>query len=76
MTDQPTEEQQAHAILVQYQILENIGKLINEGIDVRVILAGVGSATASLIATTYGFPAVAPWFANQALLCRDKLAGN
>jgi len=69
MSIQPTEEQQAHAIIVQNQLLEHFGSLINEGIDVRIIMAGIGSATAAMIAGAYGPAAVAPWFEEQAGMC-------
>lgn len=69
----PTAQQRAQAELVQQDLIEEINRLIREGIDYRVVLAGVGSATADLIASTLGAAAVAPWHDMQAKLVREAL---
>lgn len=58
----PTDEQQEQAILAQHDLCETINRLGREGIDPRVILAGLGAATADLITCNFGPDAVAPWF--------------
>lgn len=62
----PTPEQEAHATLAHHEIVETVNRLITEGMDCRVVLAGIGAAAADLITTKYGNQAVAPWFEKQA----------
>lgn len=75
MTDQPTPEQHAHAVLVQNEIAEVLHRLSAEGIDTRVILAGLATATAAAVMTAWGPQAVPSWFDKQADMTRH-LAGN
>lgn len=73
--DQPTAEQQAQAVLVQQEIAEVLHRLSAEGIDTRIILAGLSSATAAAVMTAWGPQAIPGWFDKQADMTRH-LAGN
>ena len=71
----PTDEQCSQATIVQHDLLETINRLIIEGVDRRVIMAGVAAATADLITSSFGADFVAPWFDRQALLTREMQQG-
>ena len=51
-------------------IVDAINRLAKEGIDNRVIMAGLGAATADLVCSAYGMAAVAAWFESQAQIAR------
>lgn len=67
----PNAEQEAQARLVQHDVVELINRLCLEGIDRRVIMAGLGTAIADLVTCTFGPSAVVPWFQKQADICAD-----
>lgn len=74
MTDkwiEPNAEQQAQALIAHHEIIETMNRLIREGFDARIVMAGVGAATSDLITTQFGNTAVAPWFEKQAQMVRD-----
>lgn len=71
----PTAEQREQAVLAQHEIVETINRLIREGIDYRVVLAGVGSAAADFITCTVGRSAIAPWHDMQAKIVRQAIGG-
>lgn len=68
MMIEPTVEQAEHCSLVQHDILETIERLRMEGIDMRVVLAGLASATAASVLHTYGASEVSVWFAKQSVM--------
>ena len=69
----PSDEQQQQALLVQHDVIEVLNRLAKEGIDRRIIMAGLGSATADLITCSFGPQAVAPWFDRQAEMVRRAI---
>ena len=71
----PTPEQEAHATLAHHEFVEVTNRLITEGMDSRIILAGIGAAAADLIASKFGRQAAAPWFAKQAILVNREFGG-
>lgn len=71
-----TDEQEQQALLVQHDVLETINRLGREGIDPRLIMAGLAAATSDLLTSTFGNTAVAPWFDGQAAVARELLRGG
>lgn len=65
---EPTIEQAEQCALVQQDIIEIINRLAQEGIDRRVITAGLAAATAATVQTYYGPAEVCTWFAKQAAM--------
>lgn len=79
MTDRwitPNAEQRTHAELVQQDIIELLNRLIREGIDPRVILAGIASASCDMLTNVFGQSSVVPWFEMQAKIARDLTKPN
>ncbi len=72
----PTPEQEAHAAIVAHDIVEIVNRLIREGIDPRVVIAGLGSATADTLTCVFGPTSVAPWFEGQGEMVRRLQRGN
>jgi hypothetical protein len=73
MTDiwmDPTPEQSRQAERVTKAICHEINLLAIEGIDPRVIIAGLGAATADTLTCVFGETAVVPWFEKQADMVR------
>lgn len=68
---EPTAEQNEQALLVQGDIVALVNRLLKEGNDARIVMAGMGAATADLITCTFGPTAVAPWFQKQADMVRE-----
>jgi hypothetical protein len=56
------EEQNAHAVLAQHEILELMARLQREGIDWRAILPGAAAAIAQIVHDNVGPLAVGPHF--------------
>ena len=74
MTDvwkQTNTAEREQATLVANEIVEVINRAIREGIDRRVVIAGIGSALTDTITCVFGASAVVPWFEGQAKLLRD-----
>ena len=73
----PTKLQDAQITLAQHDIVEMLNRLGREGMDPRIVLAGLAAATAGLLVSVFGSTAVAPWFEGQALIVRDlQKSGN
>jgi len=68
MTATPTAEQIEQTRLVETDLLELIGRLQAEGIDLRVVMAGVATATATIMLNAWGAEAVPVWFARQSAM--------
>lgn len=68
MMIEPTVEQAEHCLLVQHEAIELINRLKAEGIDPRVIMAGIAAAAAGAVQTFYGAEEVSIWFAKNAAL--------
>lgn len=78
MADQwrePTADEARLAERVQHELIDAMNLLGREGIDPRIILAGAGSAVADLVASRFGMHAVPRWFATQAKITADAIAG-
>jgi hypothetical protein len=73
---EPSREQQEQALLAQNENIEVINRLVREGIDGRVDLAGLGSAAADTVTCLFGPRAVAAWFATQANIVVSLQQGN
>jgi hypothetical protein len=69
--NEPTRRQCADAERVQAQMLHEANLLASEGVGPHEIVAGMGSALADVIATSWGQAAVAQWFASQASLIQQ-----
>lgn len=74
MSDQPSPFDQDQGVLVQHEIVECINRLIIEGVDRRIIMAGVGAAACDLVTCTFGLGAVPTWFDEQAAVARALIA--
>ena len=70
---QPTQEQCEQALVVQRDFDELINRLLLEGIDVRVIMAGLSASTSGLLTTTFGAGCVPHWYEVQARVAADVL---
>lgn len=64
-------EQHDQCAIAAHDIIETINRLIREGIDERIVIAAIGSATADTITSVYGAHQVAPWFDKQAAMVRE-----
>lgn len=64
----PTMEQIEQCRLAQQDIDELIGRLQAEGMDIRIILAALGTSTAAALLTAWGGQAVPTWFAQQSAM--------
>jgi hypothetical protein len=73
---EPSREQHAQCALASLDIIETVNRLIREGMDPRVVIAAIGSATANTITSVWGATAVAPWFDQQAKMVRDLQQPN
>ena len=71
--EQPTQAEHDRCTLVHHEAVEMINRLILEGFDRRIIMAGVATAAADLVTTTYGLDAVPTWFANQAMTAKAMI---
>lgn len=69
----PTPRQNKQAERVQTEVVDLVNCLIREGIDPRVVIAGLGAATADTLTSVFGNTAVLPWFERQAAIARDVL---
>lgn len=65
---EPTVEQAEQCAIVQQELVETINRLLDEGIDKRVVMAALGAATAASIQAFYGPQEVPGWFAKQAAM--------
>jgi hypothetical protein len=72
----PSPRQCANARRVQEAILHEVNLLSNEGIGPHELVAGLGSALADVIGTSWGDPMVAHWFAEQAQMLERWSAGD
>jgi hypothetical protein len=61
-----TAEQEAHAQLVQDDLVEYFRRQIAEGMDWRVLLVGAGAAIAAMVLNIAGGKHVPTWFAQMA----------
>ena len=68
MMTNPTAVQAEQCCIVQNELLETINRLIAEGIDYRVVLAGAGAAVAATVYHHLNGEAVSIWFAQQSAL--------
>ena len=68
MIVEPTAEQNAQCAIVQQEVVELVNRLCNEGIDRRVVIAGLSAATAASVLTFYGPAEVSVWFARPAAM--------
>jgi hypothetical protein len=66
-------EQSEQAVIVQNELIECVNGLAREGIDPRIILAGIASASADLLTNVFGNTAVVPWFEGQAHMARQLM---
>ncbi len=69
-------EEAEQATLVANEIVEVINRAIREGIDPRVVIAGIGASITDTITCVFGPTAVVPWFEGQAKLLRDMQEGR
>lgn len=68
MMIEPTVEQADQCAIVQHDVIELITRLCDEGIDRRIVMAGLAAASASAVMAFYGANEVSPWFAKQAAM--------
>ena len=68
----PTPEQVEHCRLVEQDLLELIKRLHVEGIDLRVIMAGLGTASTVVMTNAWGPDAASIWFAQQAAMTMPR----
>lgn len=68
MMIEPTVEQAEQCAIVQQDVIELIERLNKEGIDLRVVLAGLAAATSFIVMKAYGAKEVPVWFARQSAL--------
>lgn len=68
MMIEPTVEQAEQCAIAQQEIVETINRLVDEGIDRRVVTAALGAATAATVLAFYGAAEVPAWFAKQAAM--------
>ncbi len=68
MLIEPTVEQAEHCNLAQHEVIELINRLVAEGMDRRVVMAGVAAATAAAVMNFYGPNEVSIWFAKQSAM--------
>lgn len=68
MMIEPTVEQTDQCAIVQQDVIELIERLTNEGIDLRVVLAGLAAATSFTVMKAYGPKEVPVWFARQSAM--------
>ena len=68
MLIEPTVEQAEQCCLVQQDVIELIERLNREGIDIRVVLAGLSAATSYTVMKAYGRKEVPAWFARQSAM--------
>lgn len=61
-----TEEMNARSYRVQVALIDELNRQSSEGASTHELVAGIGAATADLIATRVGPHAVAKWFQAQA----------
>jgi hypothetical protein len=61
----PTPEQIEQCRLAEQDMIELIGRLQAEGMDLRILMAAIGTATATVMLKVWGGPAVPAWFAEQ-----------
>lgn len=73
MADQPQPEHKALADLAHHDLLETVNRLLREGMDWRVVLAALGSATSDLVTTKAGLHAVPLWFRAQANFIQGQI---
>lgn len=64
----PTPAQIEHCRLAEQDMLELIRRLQTEGMDLRIILAGIGTATAAVMFDAWGPEAPSIWFAQQSAM--------
>lgn len=69
----PTDEQAQQAVLVHHDTSELIARLSREGVDARIIMAGLAAATSELVANAFGPSEVGGWFDRQAAMARQIL---
>ena len=60
----------AQAEIARADIIEATNRLIGEGIDRRVVVAGLGYAVMDTVAAIFGAEVVAPWLDAQAAMAR------
>lgn len=72
----PTAAQLEHCRLAEADIIELVGRLQGEGMDLRVIMAAIATASANIMLKAWGPQAVPSWFAQQAALTTHLAAGN
>lgn len=68
MMIEPTVEQANQCAIVQQDVVELINRLCGEGIDRRVVIAGLAAASAATVMSFYGPDQVSTWFAKQAAM--------
>lgn len=68
MMIEPTVEQAHQCAIVQQEFVELVNRLLDEGIDRRILSAGIAAATNATIASFYGAEEVATWFAKQSVM--------
>jgi len=64
----PTAEQVEQCRLAEQDLIELISRLQAEGMDLRIIMAAIGTATASVMLNAWGGDAVPTWFARQSAM--------
>lgn len=64
----PTADQVEHCRLAEQEVRELVGRLRVEGMDFRVIMAAIATATAGMVHEAWGGDAVPTWFARQAAM--------
>jgi hypothetical protein len=72
---EPSEQEQQLANLAANDILEVVNRLVKEGIDPRVVIAAMGSATCDTITSIFRITAASPWFLQQAIMV-NQLTGK
>lgn len=68
MMVEPTAEQAEQCAIVQQEVLEAVERLLCEGFDRQVVLAGLTAATAAMAVKVHGKAAMPRWFARQTAL--------
>jgi hypothetical protein len=64
----PTVEQVEQCRLAEQDIIEVINRLQTEGMDLRVIMAAIGTATVKVLTPAWGEAAAFIWFARQSAM--------
>ena len=70
---EPSPQEKALADLARNDLVEVVNRLVREGMDPRIVIAGIGATAADAITCVFGNSAVAPWFERQGAMMREVI---